>query len=181
MNPIGRNTGAIVVGMLWALACAHAQKELISPGTILCSSDNGQRRYCRADTRRGVRLIRQVRGLGCRPATWGYDARGVWVDRGCQAEFDLSGGTGTESGPMKPITAGTAISVRTSEPIDVQKSDGQELSGTVCQDVLAENGDIAIPRGSYAKLIVKSSSGTTRSSEGGHERAYDRRSWRMGK
>jgi hypothetical protein len=110
MNPIGRNTGAIVVGMLWALACAHAQKELIGPGTILCSSDNGQRRYCRADTRRGVRLIRQVRGLGCRPATWGYDARGVWVDRGCQAEFDLSGGTGTESGP----TAGTAISVRTS-------------------------------------------------------------------
>jgi hypothetical protein len=106
MNPIGRNTGAIVVGMVWALACAHAQKELISPGTILCSSDNGQRRYCRADTRRGVRLIRQVRGLGCRPATWGYDARGVWVDRGCQAEFDLSGGTGTESGPMKTITAG---------------------------------------------------------------------------
>jgi hypothetical protein len=49
---------------------------------------------------------------------------------------------------MKTITAGTAISVRTSEPIDVQKSDGQELSGTVCQDVLAENGDIAIPRGS---------------------------------
>lgn len=101
MNPIGRNTGAIVVGMVWALACAHAQKELIGPGTILCSSDNGQRRYCRADTRRGVRLIRQVRGLGCRPATWGYDARGVWVDRGCQAEFDLSGGTGTESGPME--------------------------------------------------------------------------------
>src|SRR5579871_778728 len=114
MNPIVRNTGAAIAGMLWALGCAHAQQGVTGPGTIVCSSDNGQRRYCKADTSRGVRLIRQVRGFGCRPATWGYDARGVWVDRGCQGEFDLAGGTGNERDRTIPQTigVGTNIAVR---------------------------------------------------------------------
>ncbi len=57
--------------------------------------------------------------------------------------------------PTKTIAAGTAISVRTIELIDVLKSDGHVFSGAVDQNVLDESGDIAIPRGSYAKLIVK--------------------------
>src|SRR5690348_16639832 len=128
-NPLDRATlrtwrpAAVVVGIACALCAANpasANNELNRASTIACSSDNGQRQYCKADTSRGVRLIRQVQGDGCRAATWGYDARGVWVDRGCQAEFDLSGGTTvTGSGPTKTIAAGTAISVRTSEPIDV--------------------------------------------------------------
>jgi hypothetical protein len=176
MNPIGSDKflhpalrtwrpGAVVVGIVWALCSARAadaQNALIATGTIACSSDNGQRQHCKADTRRGVRLIRQSRGIGCRPATWGYDTRGIWVDRGCQAEFDISGlgdhGRDSESGPMKTIAAGTGISVRNSETIDVMKSDGRVFSGVVDQDVLDENGDTAIPRGSYAKLIVKNAS-----------------------
>jgi hypothetical protein len=42
--------------------------------------------------------------------------------------------------------------------IDVRKSDSRAFSGVVDQDVLDENGDVAIPRGSYAKLIVKNAS-----------------------
>jgi len=67
--------------------------------TIACSSDNGQRNYCNVDTRRGVRLVRQLSGSACQEgATWGYDARGIWVDRGCRAEFDLSGRVSNNSG-----------------------------------------------------------------------------------
>ncbi len=64
-----------------------------SSGTITCSSDNGQRVYCNADTRGGVRLVRRISGSPCQEgSTWGYDSRGIWVDRGCRAEFDVSGG-----------------------------------------------------------------------------------------
>ena len=56
--------------------------------TFRCSSDDGGRHYCDADTRRGIRLVRQVSGSPCRQgSTWGYDRRGVWVDRGCRADF----------------------------------------------------------------------------------------------
>jgi hypothetical protein len=151
-----------IVCTLCAARTAHAQGALDGPATINCSSDNGQRQYCKADTHRGVRLIRQTSGFDCRQASWGYDAGGIWVDHGCHAEFDLSGGAGNArdgaGSQMKTIAVGTSISVRNNEMIDVQKSDGREFSGAVYQDVLDENGDVAIPRGSYAKLIVKNNS-----------------------
>jgi Protein of unknown function (DUF3011) len=58
--------------------------------TVSCYSDDGTRRYCDADTRNGVDLIRQRGSARCeRGYSWDYDARGVWVDHGCQAEFRL--------------------------------------------------------------------------------------------
>lgn len=58
--------------------------------TITCSSDDGRRRVCPADTSRGVRLSRQISGSRCEEgSTWGFDNRGIWVDRGCRAEFTL--------------------------------------------------------------------------------------------
>ncbi len=58
--------------------------------TVSCYSDDGNRRYCDADTRNGVELIRQRGTARCeRGYSWDYDARGVWVDHGCQAEFRL--------------------------------------------------------------------------------------------
>ena len=61
------------------------------PGQLMtCSSDDGRRRYCDTDTRGGVRLSRQISGSPCRQGeTWGFDRRGVWVDRGCRAEFEV--------------------------------------------------------------------------------------------
>lgn len=56
--------------------------------TITCSSNDGNRHYCNVDTRNGVRLSRQISGSACvQTRTWGYDTRGIWVDRGCRAEF----------------------------------------------------------------------------------------------
>ncbi|MBQ1542167.1 hypothetical protein C5708_16025 [Caulobacter sp. CCUG 60055] len=60
---------------------------------IDCSSYNYGRNYCRADTRGGVWLDRQYSyGDGqCEEGrTWGWDDRGVWVDRGCRARFRVA-------------------------------------------------------------------------------------------
>jgi len=57
---------------------------------IYCASDDGRRNYCRIDTRGGVRLVRQRSDSACvRGRTWGSDSRGIWVDRGCRADFEV--------------------------------------------------------------------------------------------
>lgn len=56
--------------------------------SLTCSSEDGRRHYCDADTRRGVQMVRQRSGSPCRQGySWGYDRRGVWVDHGCRADF----------------------------------------------------------------------------------------------
>lgn len=66
---------------------------------INCASDDGRRAYCNADTRNGVTLSRQISGSACTEGqTWGYDQRGIWVDRGCRAEFILNGRGGGDRG-----------------------------------------------------------------------------------
>jgi len=108
-------------------------------------------------------LARQISGSRCEQnSTWGYDSRGIWVDRGCRAEFDFGGGSGDScdraGSQMRMIGAGTSVSVRNNEAINVRSSDGRVFSGFVYQDVIDENGDVAIPRGSYAELMVRNSS-----------------------
>lgn len=59
-------------------------------GTLVCESKNNVRHLCRADTRFGVQLSRQLSDNNCDFGhNWGYDKRGVWVTRGCRAEFVL--------------------------------------------------------------------------------------------
>jgi Protein of unknown function (DUF3011) len=54
---------------------------------IVCRS-NGRFTRCAAGTRFGVQLSRQLSGASCiEGRSWGYDREGVWVDRGCAAEF----------------------------------------------------------------------------------------------
>lgn len=56
--------------------------------TFYCSSDDFNYHGCRVDTYGGVRLIRQRSESPCvYGQTWGFDQRGVWVDRGCRADF----------------------------------------------------------------------------------------------
>jgi hypothetical protein len=59
-------------------------------GIITCSSNNMGRKFCDAYTGRGVRLVNQRSGSPCiQGQTWGYNSRGIWVDRGCRADFLL--------------------------------------------------------------------------------------------
>jgi hypothetical protein len=58
------------------------------PQRITCSSNNGKRNWCAIGNSRDVQLVRQISGSPCvRGDTWGVDQRGLWVDRGCRAEF----------------------------------------------------------------------------------------------
>lgn len=78
---------AIAVGLGAAPGQARAAER------ITCASDDGQHRYCPADTRNGVRLSHQLSRAACRQdESWGYDRRGVWVANGCRAEFELDDG-----------------------------------------------------------------------------------------
>jgi hypothetical protein len=53
------------------------------------------------------------------------------------------------------IGAGARISVRTNENIDAAQIDGRVFTGVVNQDVRDANGNVVIPKGSNAELIVK--------------------------
>jgi hypothetical protein len=57
--------------------------------SVTCSSDDGKRRYCEADTSAGVVLVKDLSGSACvRGETWGFDRRGVWVEKNCRGQFD---------------------------------------------------------------------------------------------
>ena len=60
---------------------------------LTCSSNNGKRNYCNVDSQGRAQMTRQISGSPCiEGQTWGQDDRGVWVDRGCRAEFQVRGG-----------------------------------------------------------------------------------------
>lgn len=62
---------------------------------VRCESTDGRFRICPADTRGGVALVRQLSESPClQGRTWGWDPRGVWVNRGCRAEFRAGGWSG---------------------------------------------------------------------------------------
>ena len=67
---------------------------------VTCASDDGNRHVCRVDTSRGVQMTNQRSGSPCiQGQTWNYDRRGIWVDKGCRADFFLGGGSGGAGGP----------------------------------------------------------------------------------
>ena len=108
-------------------------------GTLTCSSDDGGRHYCDADTRDGVRLSRQISGSACREGeTWGTDRRGVWVDRGCRAEFELGDGGGSDRGSRSLGTVSCASDDGGRHYCKVDTRDGvrlsRQVSGSACRE-----------------------------------------------
>jgi Protein of unknown function (DUF3011) len=85
----------------WQDSSSGGWSDAVGP-TIACESDDGDRDYCRADTSAGVRMSRQLSRSPCIfGATWGYDRRGIWVDDGCRAEFELSRGGWNPNSPQR--------------------------------------------------------------------------------
>jgi hypothetical protein len=70
-----------VIGLFGAAPIAAQSKELV------CRSNNNNYRFCRADTDNRVRLERALKGYCRLNSTWGYNNRGIWVDRGCHGRF----------------------------------------------------------------------------------------------
>ncbi|WP_158944841.1 DUF3011 domain-containing protein [Granulicella sp. S190] len=84
----------LVAAIFIAASCAAPSLATAQPGyggpppRITCSSDDGRRNWCDVGPSRDIRLVRQISGSPCvRDSTWGVDRRGLWVDRGCRAEF----------------------------------------------------------------------------------------------
>lgn len=69
-------------------------------GRFRCESRDNRTSHCRADTRGGVRIVRQLSDSPCiQGRSWGYDNSGIWVSRGCRAEFVVGAGGGYYPGP----------------------------------------------------------------------------------
>jgi hypothetical protein len=72
---------------------------------LTCESTGSSYEYCRADTDNNVKLEKQLSFSQCvYNSSWGYDNRGIWVDRGCRAEFSYG-----KSGNGAAIAAGAII------------------------------------------------------------------------
>lgn len=83
-----RGAAVLVATMLAALAPTAAARDAALPGQVRCESQDTRRVRCPLDTSRGVVLVRQLSENACiRESDWGVDAGGVWVARGCRAEF----------------------------------------------------------------------------------------------
>ena len=136
---------------------------------ITCESNDNRRQYCAADTRSGVRLSRVTGNAQCvEGSTWGYDQNGVWVDRGCRAEFEMQTGRSNHgqgygsSGKYSTTTipSGTQISVRTNDAIDSKTASiGQTFSAQLESEIVDNNGSVRIPKGSDVELVIRNASG----------------------
>jgi len=86
-----------------AIAAPDATAQYYGDGynnqVVRCESTDGRWRQCPMDTRGGVRLVRQVSKAACvEGQSWGADRNGIWVSRGCRAEFSLGYGGGNGGG-----------------------------------------------------------------------------------
>jgi hypothetical protein len=87
--PNRQRTVAALAAMALAAGSAPAgagQRE------IRCDSRGLGYNFCRVDTGGRVELVRKHSLFACNEGrSWGYDDRGVWVDKGCMADFRVGG------------------------------------------------------------------------------------------
>ena len=58
--------------------------------TVYCESGDMRRHWCHEGIGAQVQLVRQRSDARCvRGRTWGVDRSGIWVDRGCRADFEV--------------------------------------------------------------------------------------------
>ena len=91
----------------WAtvLACLVFPTLAIGQNSIKCESNDWHRNYCGSYGPNQVRMDRQISGSPCvQGQSWGVDGRGLWVDRGCRAYFEIRAGQGY--GPGGPHSGG---------------------------------------------------------------------------
>src|SRR5205085_8139805 len=69
---------------------SYSSSANVNSELVVCESMNNTRHRCATDTRLGVHIGRQLSDNNCVfGKSWGYDNRGIWVDRGCRAEFNV--------------------------------------------------------------------------------------------
>lgn len=98
-------SSVLMVAMFGAPLAAHAER------IVRCESYGMKYRYCPVDTDNRVELDRKLSLFECREhRSWGYDRHGIWVDRGCSAEFRVGDRHGSnKSGAAVAAIAGIAL------------------------------------------------------------------------
>lgn len=82
--------GGIALACAWTAAFAGTEPAPApaADAVVRCESEDLRRVQCPMDTSNGVDLVRQLSENACiREVDWGVDTQGVWVARGCRAEF----------------------------------------------------------------------------------------------
>ncbi len=83
--------------MLWVPVLAMTLP-LAAQRTITCSSRDGQRHFCPANTSNGVVLLQEHSDGVCQQgSTWHYTRRGISVNGGCSADFQVGGNAGNSN------------------------------------------------------------------------------------
>jgi hypothetical protein len=84
---------SIIAAAILALGLPAAAQQ-----TITCSSRNGGTNFCPADTSNGVMLLEEHSNGVCEQgSTWKYTNRGIVVNSGCSADFQVGGGRGNNA------------------------------------------------------------------------------------
>jgi hypothetical protein len=135
-EPLLNQTGEIYMSMkftllmttlLWLLSnIAYAAEE-----KIRCESSNSQYRHCSAETTgKTVSIAQQLSSTRCIVNdTWGYDNRGIWVDKGCRANFLIESSAGSSRTPTPERT------VADNETFSIRSGNGK------CLDILGADFD----------------------------------------
>lgn len=106
--------------------CSAGVRHTFAQSTITCESTNNRYTYCRVDTDNKVRLVRELSRSDCNEnSSWGYDRRGIWVDRGCRGEFEYGKGI---SGKGAAIGAGVAGGLILAAILASRKSDSEKYN-----------------------------------------------------
>jgi hypothetical protein len=115
------------VAALASAALGGASVPALASQTITCASSGYRYSYCRVETGNDVRLERQRSSTECRQGySWDYDRHGVWVDRGCAADFRV-GGDGGHGSRDKALAAGAAVAgIAVIAALAAQGSKGQQ-------------------------------------------------------
>lgn len=93
-------------GRLWVDDGCRAEFARVAPvammfSTVACESINERRAQCAADTSGGVRLMQRMSESSCVfGREWGYDQNGIWVDKGCRAQFSVRGAAGMSTAAL---------------------------------------------------------------------------------
>jgi hypothetical protein len=141
--------------------------------TITCSSNDGKRNYCNIPPRSNVNLTRQISGSACiQNQTWGVDQRGLWVDRGCRAQFTVGGGGGGWNNGPGGGNQGQIVTCSSNDgkrnycnsygagPRDITL--GRQISGSACvqgQTWGVDQRGLWVDRGCRADFFIRGGNG----------------------
>ncbi len=117
---------------------------------IVFQDDNGARRTYNTGEVQSIQFQTMNPSQGAYN-NGGYNNRPVYNTDGAMA-----GNQNVDWSRARSIPAGTNIVVRTSEAIDsTSANEGQSYPAVVSQDILDPNGNVIVPRGSDAELVVR--------------------------